>query len=249
MKLDLLSISGIIIALAAIFGGNYLEGGSWQQLLNGPAALIVFGGTLGATLLQTPYYSLKRAVQILFWVISPPLVKPQKYIDKICHWSKISRKNGILSLDREVDKERNAFVKKALQLLVDQSSTDNLRKILESDLILSEQRDQDAVKFYSSMGGYAPTIGIIGAVMGLIYVMKNLADPNEIGAGIAVAFIATIYGVASANLFFLPIANKLTLYINQQSQLKELLIEGIIHIANGENPRTIQLKLNGYIVN
>jgi chemotaxis protein MotA len=132
--------------------------------------------------------------------------------------------------------------------LIDEGSPQTLRRVLEADLILSEQRDHDAIKFYTSMGGYAPTIGIIGAVMGLIYVMRNLADPSELGAGIAVAFVATIYGVALANLIFLPIANKLTIYINNLSHLKELVIEGSIYVADGENPRSIELKLDGYIM-
>ena len=153
----------------------------------------------------------------------------------------------MLGLEKISMKEKNAFAKKALDLLVDGSSTQAIRRILEADLALSEQRDIDAVKVYASMGGYAPTIGIIGAVMGLIYVMRNLADPSELGSGIAIAFVATIYGVAIANLIFLPIANKLTLYINQQSQEKELFIEGIIYIADGENPKAIEMKLSGYL--
>ena len=248
MRLDLLSVLGILIAFSALLGGNFLEGGAWQQLLNGPAALIVFGGTLGAAMLQTPLSVLKRALAMSVWVISPPVIDHKHYIHKIAQWAKISRQRGLLGLEDEASREKDPYVKKALQLLIDEGSPKTLRRVLETDLILSEQRDQDAVKFYESMGGYAPTIGIIGAIMGLIYVMRNLADPTELGTGIAIAFIATIYGVAIANLILLPIASKLTLYINQQSQLKELVIEGAIYIADGENPRSIELKLNGYLV-
>jgi len=248
MRLDVLSFFGVGLAFSALLGGNFLEGGAWQQLLNGPAALIVFGGTLGAALLQTPMDSLHRASQLLVWVVLPPNVDHKRYIHKMSRWATISRQKGLLGLEDEVDKEKDPYVKKALQLLVDEGSPKTLRRVLETDLILSEQRDYDAVKFYESMGGYAPTIGIIGAVMGLIYVMRNLAEPAELGSGIAIAFIATIYGVAAANLLLLPIANKLKLYINQQSHLKELVIEGVIYIADGENPRSIELKLNGYVV-
>jgi chemotaxis protein MotA len=248
MKLDVLSFLGITIALVALLGGNFLEGGAWQQLLNGPAALIVFGGTLGAAILQTPLYSLKRALSLLKWVIFPPVIEHKKTIKKIANWAKISRQLGLLGLEDQVNREQDPYIQKALKLLIDEGSPQTLRRVLEADLILSEQRDQDAVKFYTSMGGYAPTIGIIGAVMGLIYVMRNLADPSELGAGIAVAFIATIYGVAIANLLFLPIANKLTIYINNRSHLKELIIEGSIYVADGENPRSIELKLDGYIM-
>ncbi len=248
MKLDVLSFFGIILAFAALLGGNFLEGGAWQQLLNGPAALIVFGGTLGAAILQTPAASLKRALSILRWIIVPPEVDHKKTIQKISNWAKISRRYGLLGLEDQVTKENDPYIKKALKLLIDEGSPQTLRRVLEADLILGEQRDQDAIKFYSSMGGYAPTIGIIGAVMGLIYVMRNLADPSELGVGIAIAFIATIYGVAVANLLFLPIANKLTIHSNNQSHLKELVIEGAIYVADGENPRSIELKLDGYIV-
>ena len=245
--MDILSIVGIVIAFAALLGGNFLEGGAWQSLVNIPAALIVFGGTLGAAMLQTPLIILKRSLELLFWVLKPPPVYFSKSIEKVSGWAEISRKNGLLGLEKISMKEKNAFAKKALDLLVDGSSTQAIRRILEADLALSEQRDIDAVKVYASMGGYAPTIGIIGAVMGLIYVMRNLADPSELGSGIAIAFVATIYGVAIANLIFLPIANKLTLYINQQSQEKELFIEGIIYIADGENPKAIEMKLSGYL--
>ena len=245
--MDILSLLGIVIGFAALLGGNFLEGGTWQSLVNGPAALIVFGGTLGAAILQTPLYTLKRSLNILSWVITPPSATFRESINKIVRWAMAARKEGLLGLEVMAEKEHDQFSKKGLQLLVDGSEPEAIRRVLEADMIIGEQRDQDAVKFYSSMGGYAPTIGIIGAVMGLIYVMRNLADPGELGSGIAIAFVATVYGVAVANLLLLPIANKLTMYINQQSQLKELIIEGIIAIADGENPRAIELKLNGYL--
>ena len=248
MKLDMLSVISIVVAFAALLGGNFLEGGSWEQLLNGPAALIVFGGTFGAAVLQTPAYSLKRALKLLKWVLFPPIIDHKKTIHKISNWAKVARQRGLLGLEDQVNIEKDPYIRKALKLLIDEGSPQTLRRVLEADLILSEQRDQDAIKFYTSMGGYAPTIGIIGAVMGLIYVMRNLADPGELGAGIAVAFIATIYGVALANLIFLPIANKLTIYVNNLSHLKELVIEGSIYVADGENPRSIELKLDGYIM-
>lgn len=245
--MDILSILGIIVAFAALLGGNFLEGGTWHSLLNLPAALIVFGGTIGAAMLQTPLPILKRSMALLSWIISPPANHFQEQIKKISHWASISRRSGLLGLEKLSAKENDVFAQKALNLLIDGANPQAIRRILESDLALSEQRDLDAVKVYSSMGGYAPTIGIIGAVMGLIYVMRNLADPGELGAGIAIAFVATIYGVAVANLLLLPIANKLTLHIAQQSQVKELLIDGILYIADGENPKAIEMKLSGYL--
>lgn len=247
MKLDILSVLGIVIAFAALLGGNFLEGGAWQNLLNGPAAIIVFGGTIGAALLQTPIKSLNHALGLLSWIIKPPEIDYKKTIQKISNWAKISRRKGLLGLEGEAVREKDPYIKKALHLLIDNGSPVTLRHVLESDLIILEKTDHSAVKFYTSMGGYAPTIGIIGAVMGLIYVMQNLSDPTQLGAGIAVAFVATIYGVAIANLVLLPIANKLTLYVNQQAILRELIIEGAIYVADGENPKSIELKLDGYI--
>jgi chemotaxis protein MotA len=245
--MDFLSIVGVILGFAVIIGGNFAEGGSIHSLLNGSAAVIVIGGTLAAAILQTPKNSLKRALSMFKWVFQPPYSPFKEGISKLVRWANAARKDGLLGLEEIAEKEKDPFAKKGLQLLVDGSEPEAIRRILESDLILDEQRDFDAVKFYESMGGYAPTIGIIGAVMGLIHVMNNLADPALLGPGIAIAFVATIYGVALANLFLLPIANKLRMCVNERSQYRELMIEGIIAIADGENPRSIEIKLNGYL--
>ena len=243
----MLSLFGVIIAFAALLGGNFLEGGTWASLINGPAALIVAGGTLGAAILQTPHDSLKRALLLFVWVFRPSPRHFQQGIDLIVSWSDMARKKGLLGLEDTANKEPDMFARKGLQLLVDGSEPEVIRYVLENDLNIAEQRDHDAVHFYESMGGYAPTIGIIGAVIGLIHVMRHLTDPSQLGAGIAVAFVATIYGVAFANLLLLPVANKLRAFIKEKSQYRELIIEGIISIANGENPKAIAMKLNGYL--
>lgn len=245
--MDILSILGIIIGFTVILGGNFIEGGSIHSLLNSAAALIVIGGTLAAAILQTPKHSLLRALAIFKWVFIPPNTPFKEGIGKLVRWANAARKDGLLGLEKISDTEKDRFARKGLQLLVDGCEPESIRRVLESDLLIDEQRDLDAVKFYESMGGYAPTIGIIGAVMGLIHVMNNLTDPALLGPGIAVAFVATIYGVALANLFFLPVANKLRMCVNQRSQYRELIIEGIIAIADGENPRSIEMKLNGYL--
>lgn len=244
--MDVLTIIGVLLGFAALIGGNFLEGGSWQSLVNGPAAMIVIGGTLGAAILQTPKSHLKRALRLFRWMLAPPKVDYDQGIKKIVQWANAARKEGLLGLEMIAEKEQDLFAQKGLQLLVDGSDADVIRRVLESELIIREQRDQEAVQVYDSMGGYAPTIGILGAVMGLIHVMRNLADPNELGPGIAIAFVATIYGVAFANLLLLPIANKLKLCISAQSQYRELIIDGLIAIAEGENPRAIEMKLAGY---
>jgi len=245
--MDVLSVVGVIIGFAALLGGNFIEGGSIYSLINGPAALIVIGGTLGAALLQTPKESLKRALRILPWVFRPPHNPFKNGIAQIVSWALAARKEGLLGLEQLAEDEPDRFARKGLQLLVDGNEPETIRRVMETELLIDEQRDQDSIKFYESMGGYAPTIGIIGAVMGLIHVMRNLADPEQLGPGIAIAFVATIYGVALANLLFLPVANKLKMCVNERSQYRELMIEGIIAIADGENPRAIEMKLNGYL--
>ncbi|WP_407315879.1 flagellar motor protein [Pseudomonas sp. nanlin1] len=245
--MDVLSLIGIILAFVAIIGGNFLEGGHLSALLNGPAALIVIGGTLAAALLQTPMSAFKRALQIARWILFPPRIDLSSGIDRVVNWSLTARKEGLLGLESVADVEPDSYARKGLQLLVDGAEPEAIRSILEVDFLTQESRDVQAAKVYECMGGYAPTIGIIGAVMGLIHVMGNLADPSQLGSGIAVAFIATIYGVASANLVLLPMANKLKAIALRQSRYREMLLEGILSIAEGENPRSIELKLQGFM--
>jgi len=245
--MDLLSIFGVILAFAAILGGNYLEGGTLSALVNVPAAVIVVGGTMAAAMLQTPGNGLKQALRRFSWVFSPPRAAYEAGVAKVVGWAVTARKEGLLGLELMAENEEDFFARKGLQLLVDGSEPESIRNVMENESVVLEQRDVDASKFYESMGGYAPTIGIIGAVMGLIHVMGNLADPSKLGSGIAVAFVATIYGVSLANLFLLPVANKLRRCSRMEAQYRELMIEGIISIADGENPRAIELKLNGFL--
>jgi len=245
--MDVLSLIGLLLAFVAIVGGNFLEGGHVSALVNGPAALIVLGGTLAASLLQSPLSAFKRALQILRWIVFPPPVDLAGGIERVVNWSLTARKEGLLGLEGMAEAEPDPYARKGLQLLVDGAEPESIRSILEVDFLTQEGRDIQAAKVFESMGGYAPTIGIIGAVMGLIHVMGNLADPAQLGNGIAVAFVATIYGVASANLVLLPIANKLKAVVLRQSRYREMLLEGLLSIAEGENPRSIELKLQGFM--
>ena len=245
--MDILSIIGIVIGLAAIIGGNALEGGHLSGLANLPAAVIVLGGTLGAAMLQTPMHTFKHAFYVVRWIIFPPSRKMKDSIDKVVHWSMTARKEGLLGLEAITESEKDPFCQKGLQLLVDGGEPESIRTIMEVELVTLEDKDLHASKVFEAMGGYSPTIGIIGAVMGLIHVMGNLADPSKLGAGIATAFVATIYGVGAANLLFLPIAAKLKSTIKENSTQREMIIEGLIAIADGENPRTIEMKLEGYL--
>jgi len=246
--MDFLTIVGVIMAIGAIVGGNLLEGGRVASLLQLTACVIVLGGTFGAIMVQTPLPVFLRSLKMMIWALLPPKLAQVEAIEKIVNWSNIARKEGLLGLEPLTETEPEAFSRKGLQLLVDGSEPETIRAILEVELDAQEHFDTQAAKVFEGMGGYAPTIGIIGAVMGLIHVMNNLADPSKLGAGIAVAFVATIYGVGSANIFFLPMGNKLKSHIHRQAKFREMIIEGIIAIAEGENPRNIETKLKGYML-
>ncbi|MBI3560792.1 MAG: flagellar motor protein [Gammaproteobacteria bacterium] len=245
--MDFLSLIGLLLGVAAILAGQYLEGGNLSTLLNGPAILIVLGGTFGAVMLQSPLRTFLRGMRMTGWVFVPPKLQTEQAIEKMVSWSNIARKEGLLGLENIEETETDPFTRKGLQLLVDGSEPDNIRNIMDVDITTKEHHDLSAARIFESMGGYSPTIGIIGAVLGLIQVMGNLSDPSKLGGGIAVAFVATIYGVASANLVFLPIANKLKSIIHTQVRYREMIVEGVVSIAEGENPRNIETKLLGFI--
>ena len=245
--MDILSLIGLIIAFGAIIGGNFLEGGHVDSLLQVTAFVIVAGGTVGAVMLQTEISVFARSLKISLWIFVPPKLGSDLAVENIVEWSNIARKEGLLGLEAIAETTDDRFASKGLQLLVDGSEPEVIRNILEVEVDVKEHHDLEAVKVYDGLGGYAPTVGIIGAVMGLIHVMNNLADPSKLGPGIAVAFVATIYGVGLANLLFLPMANKLKSLVHHQTQYREMVIEGIVAIAEGENPRNIETKLQGYL--
>ena len=244
--MDRISIFGFLLAVVAILGGQYIEGGSVAALGDGPAALIVFGGTIGAVMLQSESSTFFMALRLSRWVFVPPKNPLLPGLRKIINWSIIARKEGLLGLEEAADTETDPFARKALNLLVDGGEPEIIRASLTVDFHTRENEHLKAAKVFEAMGGYAPTIGIVGAVMGLIQVMSNLSDPGKLGPGIATAFVATIYGVTSANLLFLPVANKVKTIILGHSHYEEMMIEGIVSIAEGENPRMIESKLTGY---
>jgi len=247
MRIDFLTILGLVVGVSAILVGQQLEGGEMSTLINGPAALIVIGGTLGAVMLQSPITVFIRAIKMLWWTISTPQFDTEAVIQKIISWSNIARREGLLGLENLEDSEKDPFAKKGLQLLIDGSEPQAIRTIMEDDIHTRESFNMQAARVYESMGGYSPTIGIIGAVLGLIQVMGNLSDPSKLGGGIAVAFVATIYGVALANLILLPVANKLKSIVINDAHFDEMIVEGLVSIAEGENPRNIETKLLGFL--
>ena len=246
--MDKISLAGLAIGFIAIVGGQILEGGHIGSLVQPTALLIVCGGTLGAVLLQSPFHVFKRGVQMVKWVWVPPVIEQKRQIDQILHWSQLSRREGLLALENFIPQLKDNFVKKGLQLLVDGADPERIRELLEVEINTFEDEWRQSAKIWESAGGYSPTIGILGAVMGLIHVMENLSDPTKLGSGIAVAFVATIYGVGLANLIYLPIAGKLKYYISRMVASREMLVDGLVGIAVGDNPRIIESRLRGYLL-
>jgi len=245
--MDRLSLIGLLVAFGGILGGQLIEGGSADILLQGAAFLIVCGGTLGAVMVQSSYKVFITGIKMARWVFVMPKHDTKKLISQIVSWSTVARKDGILALESYVAQNREPYVKKGLQLLVDGNSAEKIREVLEIDNLTYEKFQFQSARVWESAAGYSPTIGILGAVMGLVHIMQNLSEPSKLGAGIAVAFISTIYGVGLANLVYLPITNKLRSLIQQDMVMREMLLDGLIAIASGENPRYIQSKLQGYL--
>lgn len=245
--MDRVSLVGLLLGIAAIVGGQVIEGGQVSSLVQPTAFVIVCGGTLGAVLLQNPKLVFIRGVRMFSWIWRPPSPSFSQLIVTVTGWSAQARRDGLLALEPHIRTQKDPFIRKGLQLLVDGAEPDRLREVLEVDILTYEDGQRQAARVWESAGGYSPTIGILGAVMGLIHVMENLADPAKLGAGIATAFVATIYGVGLANLVLLPIGNKLKILINQQVRYREMLVDGLIGIANGDNPRLVESRLRGYV--
>jgi len=245
-KPDLATIAGIGLAVSGILGGLLLEKGSIQDVAQATAAMIVFGGTIGAVLVTTPLPVFLRAVASLRRVFLEHVASPSTTIETLLQFATKARKNGIVSLEAESDRISDSFLRKALNLAVDGTDLNELRKMMETDIELSELAGEAEAKVWEAAGGYAPTIGIIGAVMGLIQVMKHLDDIKEVGHGIAVAFVATVYGVGSANIFFLPVGTKLRARLHGARVIKEMILEGVVGIVEGLNPTLIRMKLEAF---
>jgi len=241
------SLIGISVALAGIIGGQLLEGGYVGSLVQSAAFLTVLGGTAGAVMVQSPPRVFLRGVRLAKWIVRPPEFAPRNLIADVLRWSLAARKEGLLALELHADMSADPFARKGLKLLIDGADPEKLREAMEVEIISFEEFHRQAARIWDAAGGYSPTIGILGAVLGLIHVMENLSDPARLGSGIAVAFVATIYGVGLANLVFLPVGNKLKALIARQVLAREIVVDGLVSIAGGENPRMIENRLLGYI--
>jgi chemotaxis protein MotA len=244
--MDKSSLLGVAVAIGGILLGLLLEGGRITQILQPTAAMIVFGGTLGAVMIQFPLRVVFAAAKRLGQVFVDNSQDPNELIQEIVGYAQKARKEGIVSLDNELSSIGDPFLRKSLMLAVDGTEPQEIRKMMELELENQSEHEDHLPRVFESAGGFAPTIGIIGAVLGLIQVMQHLDDISEVGKGIAVAFVATIYGVGSANLFFLPVSGKIKIRIRQEQIFREMMLEGVISILEGMNPRMLETKLLGF---
>ncbi|HEX4996832.1 MAG TPA: flagellar motor protein [Terriglobia bacterium] len=245
--MDIASIIGIVLGLGAVLGGAVLEGLHFGSISQPTAAIIVLGGTLGATTLSFPLSAIIGAAKGMTRILLEPKVSSAGIVQEIIALANKARKEGLISLEGDIAGVSDGFLRKALSLAVDGTDSKLLRETMEIELDHLDHEGQHDAKVFEAAGGYAPTIGIIGAVLGLIHVMENLSDPSKLGSGIAVAFVATVYGVSMANLFFLPCANKLKLKHQAAMSQREMMLDGVLGILEGINPRVIEEKLNGYL--
>lgn len=241
--MDKSSFAGLIVGIGGIVAGLLLEGGKISQILQPTAAMIVFGGTLGAVMLQFPLPIVGKAFRRLITVFFEPKLNPEQVIKQLVAFANKARRGGIVSLDSDLAAISDPFMKKALMLAVDGTEPQELRAMMQLEIDHQSEQEENIPKVFESAGGFSPTIGIIGAVLGLIQVMQHLDNIDEVGRGIAVAFVATVYGVGSANLFFLPASGKLRLRIREEQIVHEMTLEGVVSILEGMNPHMLETKL------
>jgi chemotaxis protein MotA len=245
-RIDPATLGGLVVAIGGILAGLVLDGGKVLELVQVNAGLIVFGGTLGAVMVTTPMSALIGAARRVGSIFFHRDDTPRAVIDEIIQFAAQARKQGIVSLEQQAAAVHDPFLRKALNLAVDGIDMNQIRSIMELEITIQEQDGEAEAKVYEAAGGYSPTIGIIGAVLGLMQVMKNLANIDEVGRGIAAAFVATVYGVAAANIFFLPAANKLRCRVRDAVQIREVMLEGVLAIVEGLNPKLIRTRLEAY---
>lgn len=245
--MDLATIIGLVMAFGAVFGGAAIEGVHISSLIQPTAALIVLGGTFGATFVCFPLPAIINALKGVKVAFLPAKVDHGQVVKDIINYATKARRNGLISLEQEAQSAHDPFIKKGISLVVDGIDPQKLRETLEADIMAYEDHTKHTIEFYEAAGGFAPTIGIIGAVLGLIHVMGNLSDTSKLGGGIAVAFVATIYGLMVANIICLPIGTKIKIRMKEEVLRRVMILEGLIAIQNGENPHFIEQKLMAYV--
>jgi chemotaxis protein MotA len=244
--MDIATLVGLVLGFGAVVGGQLLEGGHIAALLQPTAALIVLGGTLGATCVSFPLPDLLRAFRSAATAFFPQEENPEDLIGKLVGFASIARKNGLITLEQDAQRVKDRFLGQGLEMVVDGMEPEEVMAVLQIELANFEERHKVSADVFEAAGGFAPTIGIIGAVLGLIHVMNNLSDTSRLGAGIAVAFVATIYGLMIANIVCIPLSTKLKKRLKAQILQREIVIEGLLAIQKGENPRMIEKRLRGF---
>jgi chemotaxis protein MotA len=244
---DITTIVGLVIGLAGLIGGYLMDGGHLSSLFIPSAMIIVFGGTIGAVVVSFPSATLKKVPQALSIAFKQAKRDPSSTIDELVDMASVARREGVLALEQRAQEHTNPFLKDGLMMVVDGTDPELTRQILELEMDAVEHQVEGMAKMFEAGGGYAPTMGIIGTVMGLIHVLGNLDDPGSLGPAIAVAFTATLYGVMSANVIYLPIANKIKIRGKEQISEMELMLEGILALQAGENPQLIKKKLASFV--
>jgi len=247
IRFDINPVIGVVLALGLIGAGHVLEGGRMGSLMQGAAGMIVFGGTLGAVLISFSFADLRHAIGALRHVIFDQARNPEDVIASIGRFAVKARKEGIMKLEDDVEQTDDPFLRRGLSLAVDGATPTTIRTMLEGESMSRFDAEEAPARVFESAGGYAPTVGILGAVLGLINVMENLSDPTKLGSGIAVAFVATVYGVGSANLIFLPIGSRFRARAQRNARRREAMLEGVLAIQEGLNPRLIDQKLRGLL--
>jgi len=246
-RIDVASVVGIVLAAGALLVGQLLEGGSLASLAQATAGVIVFGGTAGATLLSVSWSDAVRALRMLRSVFAPEPVSADALIERLSSLATVARRDGIIALDARVRDVPDRFLRRAVRYIVDGTSTQHLREILETDAHVRCEEGRRAVRVFETAGGYAPTIGILGAVLGLIHAMEHLSEPARLGDGIAVAFVATVYGVGLANLVLHPVASKLEQHVEERYRLDEMVLEGALALQTGAHPAAVRQRLHAYL--
>jgi chemotaxis protein MotA len=244
--MDITTIAGIVAAIGCILAGQLLEGGHVSSIVQGTAALIVFGGTIGAVLVSFPLKDVKRGLKLGAMVLREKKSDVEEIVKQIVDLAGVARRDGVLALEQRLPALKDDFLRRAVGFIVDGVDAAVTRDALETEIVHHFEQDTVGAKIFESAGGYAPTIGILGAVLGLIHVMENLNDPSKLGGGIATAFVATVYGVGSANILFLPFANKIKRKLGLEKERRILIAEGVLSIQAGLNPRVLEEKIRAY---
>jgi chemotaxis protein MotA len=245
-SLDRATLIGIPAAVGLVLLGQWLEGGNVGSILQLTAALIVFGGTAGAVLVSFPMAEIQGALKSVRDVVRDKPESAEKAVEEIVRLATRARRQGLMSLENELD-QAHPFLRKFLSHAVDGAKPQVLRDMMELEILQREEQDEAPARVFDAAGGYLPTLGILGAVLGLIQTMQHLTEPDKIGGGIAVAFVATVYGVGAANLFVLPMASKLRVKARRTATQRELMMEGILAIQEGLNPKLIDEKLQAFV--